>query len=166
MRHTHITYKHTHTHTHTHDNSIRRNAMHCILPKNHCKYREPIYVHVYEWFLSALLYQYQQDNGDTTSTWNKAAIKPITIITCIRCSYRLHTAWNGHRWCCKVVIANAMTLWHSNHDMVPNMMSFCMSCLHVVCSVWLLYNGKNLFSHHLTLSQKSLITLYTIYCIK
>ena len=25
---------HTHTHTHTHDDSIRRNAMRCISPKN------------------------------------------------------------------------------------------------------------------------------------
>ena len=28
---------HTHTHTHTHDDSNRRNAMRCILPKNVCE---------------------------------------------------------------------------------------------------------------------------------
>ena len=33
--HTHShTHTHTQTHTHTHDDSIRRNAMRCILPKN------------------------------------------------------------------------------------------------------------------------------------
>ena len=32
-RHTH-THKHIYTHTDTHDDSIRRNAMHCISPKN------------------------------------------------------------------------------------------------------------------------------------
>ena len=30
---------HTHTHTHTHDDSIRRNAIRCILPKNHALLR-------------------------------------------------------------------------------------------------------------------------------
>ena len=46
MRHTHTqTHTHTDTHTHTHDDSIRRNAMRCISPKNH----KTIYCDICKW---------------------------------------------------------------------------------------------------------------------
>ena len=43
VTHTHIrTHARTHAHTHTHDDSIRRNAVRCISPKNHNKWRSDV----------------------------------------------------------------------------------------------------------------------------